>query len=123
MRGRQNPATLPALEMTQVLNSTKELPLPAEGGTDTARYDMPPILSAKGLTTRFVSRKSFWGRPTHQVHAVEDVSFNLYPGETARHCRGIGLRQVDHRLRGGRSGAGRRRGAVPGQESQGLAGD
>ncbi len=82
MRGRQNPATLPALDMAQVLSSTEDLPLPAEKEIDTARYDMPPILSVKGLTTHFVSRKSFWGRPTHLVHAVEDVSFNLYPGET-----------------------------------------
>jgi len=82
MRGRKNPATLPALEMEQVLNSAEDLPLPAEKEIDTACYGVPPILSVKGLTTRFVSIKSFFGRPTHLVHAVEDVSFNLYPGET-----------------------------------------
>ena len=82
MRGRVNPATLPALEMERVLSSSEELPLPEEKDIDTARYDLAPLLSVQGLTTRFVSRKSFFGRPTHLVYAVEDINFNLYPGET-----------------------------------------
>ena len=34
------------------------------------------------LTTRFDVGKTFFGRVTHRVHAVEEVSFDIYPGET-----------------------------------------
>ncbi|MEO9274649.1 ABC transporter ATP-binding protein [Marinomonas sp. 5E14-1] len=49
---------------------------------DTARYDKKPLLSVKNLVTRFDTKKDFWGRATHRVHAVEKVSFDIYPGET-----------------------------------------
>jgi len=42
----------------------------------------PPILSVKNLVTRFPIRNGFLGRPTGAVHAVEDVTFDLYQGET-----------------------------------------
>ncbi|RXN84722.1 glutathione ABC transporter ATP-binding protein GsiA [Achromobacter aloeverae] len=48
---------------------------------DTADYRQP-LLSVRGLTTRFDVRRNFLGRATHRVHAVEGVSFDLYPGET-----------------------------------------
>ena len=49
---------------------------------DTARYDEKPLLSVKNLVTRFDTKKDFWGRVTHRVHAVEKVNFDIYPGET-----------------------------------------
>lgn len=49
---------------------------------DTARYNENPLLSVKNLITRFDTKKDFWGRVTHRVHAVEKVSFDIYPGET-----------------------------------------
>jgi glutathione transport system ATP-binding protein len=82
MTGRQNPATLPVLEMEQELAADPGAAPPEETEVDTADYTAAPILEAQGLTTRFVSKKTFLGRPTHLVHAVEDVSFALYPGET-----------------------------------------
>ncbi|WP_206696977.1 ABC transporter ATP-binding protein [Marinomonas algicola] len=48
----------------------------------TACYDKSPLLSVRNLVTRFDSKKSFWGRVTHRVHAVENVSFDIYHGET-----------------------------------------
>jgi glutathione transport system ATP-binding protein len=48
---------------------------------DTADYDKP-ILQVDKLTTRFDVGKTFFGRVTHRVHAVEEVSFDIYPGET-----------------------------------------
>ena len=54
------------------------------GGTheqDTADYSKP-ILQVEKLTTRFDVGKTFFGRVTHRVHAVEEVSFDIYPGET-----------------------------------------
>ena len=48
---------------------------------DTANYTKP-ILQVDRLTTRFDVGKTFFGRVTHRVHAVEEVSFDIYPGET-----------------------------------------
>jgi len=41
-----------------------------------------PILRVKNLVTRFDLPTGLWGRVTRRVHAVEKVSFDLYPGET-----------------------------------------
>ncbi|HEY9316824.1 MAG TPA: dipeptide ABC transporter ATP-binding protein [Achromobacter sp.] len=48
---------------------------------DTARYD-EPVLRVEKLTTRFDVGHNLFGRVTHRVHAVEEVSFDVYPGET-----------------------------------------
>ncbi|MDF8361179.1 dipeptide ABC transporter ATP-binding protein [Achromobacter anxifer] len=48
---------------------------------DTASYD-EPVLRVEKLTTRFDVGHNFFGRVTHRVHAVEEVSFDVYPGET-----------------------------------------
>ncbi len=48
---------------------------------DTARYD-EPVLRVDRLTTRFDVGHNLFGRVTHRVHAVEQVSFDVYPGET-----------------------------------------
>ncbi|BDX04452.1 ABC transporter permease [Marinomonas pontica] len=53
-----------------------------EKAQNTARYNEKPLLSVKNLVTRFDTKKDFWGRVTHRVHAVEKVSFDIYPGET-----------------------------------------
>ena len=45
-------------------------------------YARTPILSVKNLSTRFVSKKNFFGKPTAFINAVDDVSFDVYPGET-----------------------------------------
>ncbi|WP_092005292.1 dipeptide ABC transporter ATP-binding protein [Polaromonas sp. OV174] len=47
-----------------------------------AEPDAKPILSVKGLTTSFDIRTGLFSRVTQRVHAVEQVSFDLYPGET-----------------------------------------
>ncbi|MDB5894653.1 MAG: glutathione transporter ATP-binding protein GsiA, partial [Rhodoferax sp.] len=41
-----------------------------------------PLLVVDRLTTRFDVAHTFFGRATHRVHAVESVSFDIYPGET-----------------------------------------
>jgi glutathione transport system ATP-binding protein len=41
-----------------------------------------PLLVVDRLTTRFDVGHTFFGRVTHRVHAVEEVSFEIYPGET-----------------------------------------
>ncbi len=41
-----------------------------------------PILRVRDLSTRFDIRTGVFGRVTRRVHAVEKVSFDLFPGET-----------------------------------------
>ncbi|KKB64877.1 glutathione ABC transporter ATP-binding protein [Robbsia andropogonis] len=49
---------------------------------DTRTAGAPPILRVKNLVTRFDLRSGLFNRTTRRVHAVERVSFDLYPGET-----------------------------------------
>ncbi|MBS0294634.1 MAG: dipeptide ABC transporter ATP-binding protein [Proteobacteria bacterium] len=49
---------------------------------DTRAADAQPILRVKNLVTRFDLRSGLMNRVTRRVHAVEQVSFDLYPGET-----------------------------------------
>ncbi|MET4578716.1 ABC transporter ATP-binding protein [Ottowia thiooxydans] len=46
------------------------------------RNDVPPVLAVRGLTTRFDVRDGLFGRISARVHAVENVSFTIQPGET-----------------------------------------
>lgn len=42
----------------------------------------PPILRIENLRTYFPIRKGIFGKPADHVKAVDDVSFDVYPGET-----------------------------------------
>lgn len=94
----KHPYTRALLSAVPRLGSLQGQPLPKrtpvmvmEGGEpkqvgeshvqDTADYTKP-ILQVDKLTTRFDVGKTFFGRVTHRVHAVEEVSFDIYPGET-----------------------------------------
>ncbi|WP_225769137.1 ABC transporter ATP-binding protein [Inquilinus sp. Marseille-Q2685] len=41
-----------------------------------------PLLAVENLTTRFDLRSGVFGKVTGRVHAVENVSFEIFPGET-----------------------------------------
>jgi peptide/nickel transport system ATP-binding protein len=41
-----------------------------------------PLLQVKNLKTYYPSKRNFWGKPIEYVKAVDDVSFDVYPGET-----------------------------------------
>ncbi|KAF1021832.1 MAG: Glutathione import ATP-binding protein GsiA [Paracidovorax wautersii] len=49
---------------------------------DTRPAGAQPILRVKDLVTRFDLRAGLFNRVARRVHAVEKVSFDLYPGET-----------------------------------------
>ncbi|CAM3598470.1 ABC transporter ATP-binding protein [Halomonas sp. FME1] len=49
---------------------------------DTAKTDATPVVEVENLVTRFDIRKGFFGGISHRVHAVENVSFTIFPGET-----------------------------------------
>jgi len=45
-------------------------------------YERTPILELRNLKTYFPIRSGIFGKTTDYVKAVDDVSFNVYPGET-----------------------------------------
>lgn len=45
-------------------------------------YAKQPILQLKNLSTSFPINKGMFGKPTAFVNAVDNVSFDVYPGET-----------------------------------------
>lgn len=45
-------------------------------------YAQQPILQVKNIRTSFPLKKNLFGKPLTYVHAVDDVSFDVYPGET-----------------------------------------
>ncbi|KXG85125.1 ABC transporter ATP-binding protein [Agrobacterium bohemicum] len=49
---------------------------------DTAKYDEKPLLAVKDLLVRFDVKKNLFGKATHRLSAVQNVSFDIHPGET-----------------------------------------
>lgn len=47
-----------------------------------ALYAKEPILRIKNLKTYFPLKKNFFGKVTEEVKAVDDVTFDVHPGET-----------------------------------------
>lgn len=45
-------------------------------------YSQAPVLQVKNLSVRYSAKKNWVGRPTKWLNAVDDVSFEVYPGET-----------------------------------------
>lgn len=45
-------------------------------------YQQPPLLQVKDLCTWFPASKSWWGGTKQYIKAVNNVSFDVYPGET-----------------------------------------
>ncbi len=75
MAGRPRPMRFAAVDDTGV-------PAQPQETADTVRRNVPPIVEVRHLTTRFDVRRGILGRVDERVHAVEDVSFTLQPGET-----------------------------------------
>ncbi|WP_117191615.1 ABC transporter ATP-binding protein [Rhizobium terrae] len=78
MTGQDFPKRLPLM----VLEDGEPRLAGVERVQDTARYSADPLLSVRDLVVRFDIKKSFLGKVTHRVHAVEKVSFDIHPGET-----------------------------------------
>ncbi|WP_233237321.1 dipeptide ABC transporter ATP-binding protein [Bordetella sp. LUAb4] len=53
-----------------------------EAAASTVRRENGPVLKVRDLVTRFDIAGGVLGRVQRRVHAVEQVSFDLYPGET-----------------------------------------
>jgi len=70
MRGSALPRSFPLLN-TDAIPAEQDTVVPGE-----------PILQVRDLVTRFPLRSGILNRVTREVHAVEKVSFDLWPGET-----------------------------------------
>lgn len=76
MKGHEKPLRFPSVDMTTgAVGQSVEV-------EDTVTGGMTPILSVKNLVTRFAIRSGMFGRVTGAVHAVENISFDLFQGET-----------------------------------------
>nr|WP_315597533.1 dipeptide ABC transporter ATP-binding protein [uncultured Cupriavidus sp.] len=76
MSGTDLPSRFPLVQANDAAAPVKELP------QDTVPADAAPILRVRDLVTRFDVPGGLFGKVTRRVHAVEQVSFDLYPGET-----------------------------------------
>ncbi len=75
MTGRALPATFGLIDAGTGSVGAERETVPAQAGSQA-------VLEVKGLTTRFDVRSGLLSRVSGAVHAVEDVSFALRPGET-----------------------------------------
>ncbi|MCL6653121.1 glutathione ABC transporter ATP-binding protein GsiA [Agrobacterium rubi] len=75
MQDYQRPRRFPVVNVL-----TGESDVPLEVGDTVAKGQ--PVLQVKNLTKRFDIHSSLFGTVTGRVHAVENVSFDLYAGET-----------------------------------------
>jgi peptide/nickel transport system ATP-binding protein len=76
MGGRARPMRFPVIDIKTGATLVPE----AEAGIP--EKTSQPLLEVKNLTTRFDIRSGLFGRKSGAVHAVENVSFSLKPGET-----------------------------------------
>lgn len=45
-------------------------------------FSQKPVLQVNNLTVRYPTKKNWLGQPAEWLHAVDDVSFEVFPGET-----------------------------------------
>ncbi|GFN24953.1 ABC transporter ATP-binding protein [Achromobacter denitrificans] len=77
MQGTDLPARFPLLQV-----DGQAVPEEAPVAPQASGEKREPILSVRDLVTRFDLRGGIMSRVQRRVHAVERVSFDLYPGET-----------------------------------------
>lgn len=83
MHGTDEPKHFPVLSASGALaGQSPKLATASDIIVSTAQRGAEPILRVRDLSTRFDIRTGIFGRVTRRVHAVEKVSFDLYPGET-----------------------------------------
>ena len=78
------PKTLPTVQdfldgNTPITLNTDEK---KEAVTESSIYSKDPLLCIKNLRVTYTVKRNFWGKPTDQLTAVNNISVNLYPNET-----------------------------------------
>jgi len=76
MQGSDAPAPFPIMSMEADQSTPRHTP------RTSAPASREPLMSVRRLTTRFDVRTGLLGRVRRRIHAVEQVSFDLYGGET-----------------------------------------
>ncbi|WP_429809623.1 ABC transporter ATP-binding protein [Ensifer sp. B1-9] len=76
MKGESQPMRFP------VVDPATGLPTASAEATDTVQSGRKPILEVKNLVKRFDIHAGLLGKLKGRVHAIENVSFSLQPGET-----------------------------------------
>jgi len=76
MKGESQPMRFP------VVDAATGLPTASAEATDTVQSGRKPILEVKNLVKRFDIHAGLLGKLKGRVHAIENVSFSLQPGET-----------------------------------------
>ena len=76
MNGQSLPLRFPIVDM-----ATGQIE-PVKPTVDTVRKDAEPVLKVERLVTRFPIKKGILRRTVGNIHAVEDVSFEVREGET-----------------------------------------
>jgi len=79
MQGTDLPAKF---ELLRTEGAPETVPSTDTTPQTTVREESGPILRVRDLVTRFDVRSGLFGRVKRRVHAVEKISFDLYPGET-----------------------------------------
>jgi glutathione transport system ATP-binding protein len=83
MNGTDVPARFPLVKMNgTTVEATPDAGAPGAPPPWLTQGVRTPVLSVKNLVTRFDVRSGIFGRVRRRVHAVEKISFDLFPGET-----------------------------------------
>ena len=84
MHGTDEPAPFPLLKVEEAAHVADPAALvdAPVAAPSTVRREHGPVLKVRDLTTSFDITGGILGRVQKRVHAVEKVSFDLYPGET-----------------------------------------
>jgi len=79
-------AAVPKIGAMQGQESPRKFDLPGQAAEETGAHPNPertePLVRLDKVTTRYDLTSGFFGRVSHRVHAAEEVSFEIHPGET-----------------------------------------
>ena len=78
----QHPYTKALLAAVPRLGGTRSTQTSVTAANDNAAAEVAPVVAVEGLTARFPVRKGLLRRLVARVHAVENISFAIRPGET-----------------------------------------
>ncbi|SDE77884.1 ABC transporter ATP-binding protein [Limimaricola pyoseonensis] len=79
-------AAVPKIGAMQGAEAPRKFDLPGQAAAEAGDHPAPergePLVRLEKVTTRYDITSGFFGRVSHRVHAAEDVSFEIHPGET-----------------------------------------
>ncbi|MGR3497592.1 MAG: ABC transporter ATP-binding protein [Limimaricola soesokkakensis] len=79
-------AAVPKIGAMQGQENPRKFDLPGQAADQTDAHPAPertePLVRLDKVTTRYDLTSGFFGRISHRVHAAEEVSFEIHPGET-----------------------------------------